>query len=200
VPHPLDADCLLAAVADGQGGQAGAAEAAQLACRVIRDLASESPPRQCFQVSPWLNLLRAVDRQVAEDPQAGFCTLAAVAITSTSLRGASSGDSAVVLFAGSRPMQILTAGQKKNPPVGSGAAEFVPFAASLALPWTVLLLTDGAWKYAGWDFLQRLDPYQPAEQLIRLVRAKVTLQGSKEPDTYRGLQDDLTLVVLQGAP
>jgi len=144
--------------------------------------------------------MAAADRAVAAAPEAGFCTLAAVAVTETKLAGASSGDSAVAVFPAGQAMRILTSDQKKNPPVGSGSAEFVPFAATLSPPWTVLLLTDGVWKYAGWDFLQRLDPRLPEEELIRLLWSKVTLAGARDPDTYRGLQDDFTLVVLQGTP
>ncbi len=198
--HPLDSTWHLAAVADGMGGQPGAFEAAQLACRTFLRRASTLAPRELAQPGSWVTVLRAADSAITADSQAGFSTLAAVGVTATTLLGDSCGDSAVVLFSGGRPMQILTDAQRKNPPVGSGEAEFVPFGAALTPPWTVLLLTDGVWKYVGWDFLAGLDPHQPGEQLIRLTRARATLRGAREPDTYRGLQDDFTLVVLQGTP
>ncbi len=198
--HSSDPDCWFAAVADGQGGRAGAAEAARIACATVADQLQRQQADRLLQPHLWLGLLAAADQAVAAAPETGFCTLAALVLTESKLAGASSGDSAVVLFPAGQPMRILTSGQRKNPPVGSGSAEFVPFAAPLSPPWTVLLLTDGVWKYGGWEFLQRLDPRLLGEELIQLLRRKATLPGAKEPDTYRGLQDDFTLVVLQGVP
>ena len=64
--------------------------------------------------------------------------------------GASSGDSAALLVAG-RHATELTAGQRKDPPVGSGVATAVPFAVTARGPWRLLVMSDGVWKYVGWD-------------------------------------------------
>ena len=51
-------------------------------------------------------------------------------------------------------IQELTSSQRKNPPVGSGGAIFVPFACRLIRPWQVLAMSDGVWKYAGWEAIR----------------------------------------------
>ena len=51
---------------------------------------------------------------------------------------------------------VVTGCQTKDPPVGSGEAFFVPFAAELTPPWLVLAMTDGVWKYAGWHRLEEV--------------------------------------------
>ena len=66
---------------------------------------------------------------------------------------------------------ILTRHQFKDPPVGSGEASFVPFTARLASPWTVLALTDGVWKYAGWDHVLQVAAQCPKVAEVRCARA-----------------------------
>ena len=60
-------------------------------------------------------------------------------------------DSIPVLLVNDGGAAVLTADQRKNPPVGSGAAVFTEFTAELGHGWRVLGLTDGVWKYVGWD-------------------------------------------------
>src|SRR4051794_28772187 len=96
--HPSDPGCLLCAVADGQGGQAGAAAAARRACRAALDLAAEYPPTALARPEAWAGMLRGVDEAVARDPDAGYTTLVALAITPALVCGASSGDSAAVVL------------------------------------------------------------------------------------------------------
>ena len=64
--------------------------------------------------------------------------------------GASSGDSAALLVSSGKAKE-LTAGQQKNPPVGCGAAVGVPFAAGIDPNLGVLVMSDGVWKYVGWE-------------------------------------------------
>ena len=98
----------------------------------------------------WLKVLRAADDAVQRDPTAGFTTLVGLCVAGRRVVGVSSGDSAALLVCGERSLE-LTAGQRKNPPVGSGTAEPVPFAANLSAPWRILAMSDGVWKYVGWE-------------------------------------------------
>lgn len=182
----------LCALADGQGGQAGGAEAAEIACRNCVGSAASFSLDQLLSPLTWPTILRQSDEMVANNPQAGFTTLIGFCLTETAVCGASSGDSAVLLMnAGKRPL-VLTGQQYKNPPVGCGAAVFMPFASPLIAPWTVLAMTDGVWKYAGWDTLFAVTESDRAEAILHRVHAKAVLPASAK------LQDDFSLVVFQG--
>ena len=54
--HPLDADCWLCFLADGQGGRAGGAPAAQRACEAALEFALEFPPRKLIDARLWPNI------------------------------------------------------------------------------------------------------------------------------------------------
>jgi hypothetical protein len=155
-------------------------------------LAQSYPPEKLQNPSVWSSLVRTVDEVVAHDPAAGFTTLVAFYITPNTVCGASCGDSAVVLTANGSRCQILTERQHKNPPVGSGTAVFVPFGASLAAAWTLLAMSDGVWKYAGWESVFESAALEDGRSIISGVRDRAAL-----PRTSR-LQDDFTMVVLRG--
>lgn len=183
-------ECYLFVVADGQGGQSGGAEAARLACETCVQTALAYSPSQLFLPSTWGTILQAADEAVCDSPLAGYTTLAAFCATETHLCGASSGDSAVILLNADQRALILTDRQQKNPPVGSRAATFVPFAANLLPPWTVLAMSDGVWKYAGWENVRRIAGQKRGEELIDALRDSARMQGRGD------LQDDFTVVVL----
>jgi hypothetical protein len=191
-PHPHDPAVYLCALADGQGGRAGGLAAARLSCRACVATASQQTPGRLMLPHVWMEILRAADAAVAADPAAGFTTLVAFCVTEARLCGASCGDSAAVVLAELGQVgNIVTARQHKNPPVGSGEASAVPFAATLRPPWTLLAMSDGVWKYAGWENILALDPRQPGHVLCRTLLERACLPGSL------ALQDDFTLVVIQ---
>jgi PPM family protein phosphatase len=144
--HPADPDCWLCVLADGQGGQAGGADAARIACRFAAEAACQLAPQHLSKPSMWIILLKEADAAVRAEPDAGFTTLIGFSIAGDALHGASSGDSAVLVVSGDGIPRQATADQFKNPPVGSGSARFVPFSASLAGRWSVLAMSDGVWK------------------------------------------------------
>jgi hypothetical protein len=185
-------ECYLCAVADGQGGQSGGAEAARVACETCVQTALAYSPRQLLLPSTWGTILQAADAAVCDSPFAGYTTLAAFCASEAHLCGASSGDSAVILLNANQPVLILSERQEKNPPVGSRAATFVPFAANLLPPWTVLAMSDGVWKYAGWENVLRSAREKRGEELIDALRDSARMQGRGD------LQDDFTVIVLQG--
>jgi hypothetical protein len=191
-PHPGDPQSYLCAVADGQGGQAGGGPAARRACETFLDVASRATLPELMTLRAWDDILAFVDRAVADDPHAGLSTLVTFCVARGHLAGASCGDSALVLAEPGREPLNLTARQSKNPPVGSGAAVFVPFAIKLRPPWTVLAMTDGVWKYVGWDAVGQAAAAPEPEGVVRSLRERAGLPGSGK------LQDDFTLVILRG--
>ncbi len=190
-PHPSDPDCLLCALADGQGGRAGGARAARLASSTCIEAASAHQPAiLAMRPDVWEAILRKTDSAVMNDAEAGFTTLIAFSIHKDALCGASNGDSGLYAASAGRPNVILTARQHKDPPIGCGVARPVGFAARLVRPWTVLVLSDGVWKYCGWDRVSEAASRLSGRDLIDSLREQAGLPGSGR------LQDDFTLVAL----
>jgi len=187
--HPLDPDCLLGVVADGQGGQPHGGPAARLACRMWRDIAAAETPHQLFHGGMIEHTLHLVDRELCDEPDTGLTTLVAWAIGKDRLIGVSAGDSALMLVQRGE-MRILTERQFKNPPVGSGAVEGVEFGDSLKPPWTLVGMSDGAWKYAGWDKLRAIATEKSGQDVIDAALAACRLRSG-------ALLDDFTMVVWQ---
>lgn len=185
--HPADAECWLCCLADGQGGRQGGGRAAQLACRVAMDAALQKPPDS----DAWTEALGKADEKVAADAEAGYTTLIGFTIANEVLLGASCGDSAVLAISKDRKPAIVTARQFKNPPVGSGEALFVPFEVELVRPWLVLAMSDGVWKYAGWERLMARTASHHGERLVEEIAALARPPGSGE------FPDDFTLVVFE---
>ncbi len=189
-PHPADPGCRVVCVADGQGGRAGGARAARLACDTAAARALSTRPVELTSTDAWTTILGAADDAVAADPEAGFTTLIGLAVTERGLVGASVGDSAAVLWASGR-VSDLTARQFKNPPVGSGGADAIPFAAGVAEPWRLLAMTDGVWKYAGWETVRAAVTQLAGADLLAALQAAARLPGS---GTF---PDDFTVVLLE---
>ena len=178
-------------LADGQGGQAGGARTAQLACRVCLEAASAHQAGiLAARPDAWEAILYQADVAVSNDPEAGFTTLIAFALRKDVICGASNGDSGVYAVSAGGSGGILTERQGKNPPIGSGGAWPVGFAAHLKKPWTVLALSDGVWKHAGWDRVAEAASSLTGQTIIDMLRNQAGLRGSGR------LQDDFTLVVL----
>lgn len=192
IPMPGSSSAYLCAIADGQGGQAGAEVAATIACRSCLAKASSYRPDQLLSPFVWPTLLQHADQAVADAEGAGYTTLIAFCLTETALSGGSCGDSAVLVQNAHQQPCILTRRQKKNPPVGSRGAIFVPFSVHLLSPWTVQAMTDGVWKFAGWDSIFAITMTDDHATITHKLREKAAL-----PRTG-GLQDDFTLVVFQG--
>jgi PPM family protein phosphatase len=177
-----DPERWLVCVADGQGGRAGGAKAARLACDTVAE------------VGRFRSLLHAFDRTdaaVAADADAGLTTLAGFVLRGDAVLGVSSGDSAVLAVSGSGEIKELTDKQFKNPPVGSGEAVFVPFEAELVRPWRVLAMTDGVWKYAGWDRIDEMATTLAGEELLAALQTAARLPRTGQ------FQDDFTVVLIE---
>jgi serine/threonine protein phosphatase PrpC len=189
-PHPRAADCWLCFVADGQGGRSGGGPAAQLACRVALHAASACRPEALVEPSAWPDLLRRADLAIATDPIAGYTTLIGLCAFGGRIAGGSSGDSAALLVHKRKAVE-LTAGQHKNPPVGSGAAVTVPFAARVEGPWSVLAMSDGVWKYVGWERVIEVASRERGQGMLEALQQLARLPGSGQ------FPDDFTVVLLE---
>jgi hypothetical protein len=192
-PFLDDREGYTCAVADGQGGRSGGARAAELACRTCQEIAATYQIGKLQSPEVWTDVIRKADNAVSIDPDAGYTTLIVFGVTHEWMSGASCGDSAVVLHDPQRHGEILTARQFKNPPVGSGAAVAVPFFVQLMSPWTLLAMSDGVWKYSGWESILNLDPVARVEEIVATSLARARLRNGK-------LQDDFTLVAFQLTP
>jgi serine/threonine protein phosphatase PrpC len=189
-PHPADPACWLCALADGQGGQAGGARAAQLACRSVIEAAVALPVRVLTDIATWATLLRQADMAVLADADAGYTTLVGFTLSGRQIAGSSNGDCAVWLAGEGEQVDDLTALQAKNPPVGSGSAAIVPFTARLQGMWQVLAMSDGVWKYVGGEQVGVLAAKLRGQDLIDKLQALARLPGSGR------FPDDFTIVVL----
>jgi hypothetical protein len=188
---PSDSNSWICVVADGQGGQSGGGEAARLACDSCAATARTLTRTELLRATTWNAILSASDQAICRHPVAGYTTLVAFFVAETAVCGGSNGDSAAALLRGERAAELLTAAQRKHPPVGSGCATFIPFAARLDLPWCVLAVTHGVWKYGNRERMLSLNPRTPGPAMIAtlLETAKASCSGR--------LQDDFTVVALQ---
>lgn len=189
-PHPADPDCWLICLADGQGGRAGGARAARLACETAAAIATEHSPSDLTKPSLWQTILTRADAMVCDESSAGFSTLIGLCVRNDRLVGASSGDSAAVVI-GQGTTHEVTAHQHKNPPVGSGVATFVPFMAKLVRPWRLLVMSDGVWKYAGWAKINETASQIGGPELLVELQDAARLRGTG------AFPDDFTVVLLE---
>jgi len=190
-PHPGNADVLLCCLADGQGGQSGGASAARVAVEESLRAASSFPADELREEALWHAIVGAADEAVCEDAAAGYCSLVSLCISAEGIWGASCGDSGALLLSGGRDI-LLTDAQRKNPPVGSSAARPTAFSARLAPGWRLLVVSDGVWKYVGWESIAQIAARGHGPDLIAaLRRAALESNGGR-------LQDDFSVALLYG--
>jgi serine/threonine protein phosphatase PrpC len=189
MPHPKKPSLLLMAIADGQGGQPGGKAAAQMACNMIVAEASKCKPWRLLWTKKWTALMKRTDRAIRDNADAGFTTLIAFAVMGKRMCGTACGDSGLMAIV-PHDIKILSKGQMKNPPIGSGQACGFDFCYALPPPYIILAMTDGVWKFASWDIVREkaLEIRDPQE-MIASIRNAAKTSGS--------LQDDFTLVVLK---
>lgn len=188
--HPRHPEIMLCALADGQGGQKGGAAAAERACDACIEAAARRSSVELGSSDSWAEILKRADQAVARDPVAGFTTLVAFCVTAERVIGGSCGDSAAVLVRGPGDGEILTADQPKNPPIGSGKASFGCFQADLTRSWALVAVSDGVWKYTGWEPLLQITNAKPGEQTVTEM-----LNGAQMALNYPP-QDDFTILIV----
>lgn len=153
------------------------------------DCGNDRPERLKLQQT-WGKLLQLVDETVSADPIAGFTTFVGLCVSRDRIVGVLSGDSAALLVTDNRAVE-LTAGQRKNPPVGSGTATATTFDVTPIVPSRLLLMTDGVWKYVGWERAIDTARKQSGPEVISTLQHAARLPGSGR------FQDDFTLVLVE---
>lgn len=181
--HPMAGDIYIGALADGQGGRSNGALASRAACEAVWSLASALSAAQLFKADTWRRIVQQADDAVALT--GGFTTLVAFAISQDTAVGASVGDSKAYFKRPTDPaMTEWTIGQRKNPPVGSGSVDAVPFMVGGLEAGRLLVVSDGVWKFCGHEAL--LSSFaQSLEALPEHLRgALLQRAGSLLPDDF----------------
>jgi len=184
--HDQDDALWLCCLADGQGGRSGGARAAQIATQTALAAALAQPPRSLLKPKICAGIVRAADDVVYADPQAGFTTLVMLVVRDQFVCGASCGDSAAVLLQSEESI-VLTENQLQHPLVGSRAARAMSFYLDLDPPWHICAVSDGVWKYAGWDRMIALMRRRGGRDLVDALRAAAIKPGNS------GLPDDFSI-------
>lgn len=188
--HPHAAEVLVCALADGQGGQSGGRSAAHVGVADSVGAAGAVPAGELFDAASWYAIVGSADAAVDEADDAGFTTLVALCVDGKRVQGASCGDSAAVLLQGGQAAW-LTEDQRKNPPIGSGEAIPVAFHADLNGLWKLLLISDGVWRYVGYESIAKIAAERDGDALIATLRqAALDGNGGK-------LGDDFSVILVQ---
>ncbi|GAB5541304.1 MAG: SpoIIE family protein phosphatase [Sandaracinaceae bacterium] len=175
----------LLVVADGAGGQTGAARAASLVVDAVRDLAAtRSEP---LGVRGLIALLERLDRAVLSERDAGQTTAVVAEVVEDRFWGASVGDSGAWLVH-ERHHLDLTRAQHRKWRVGSGFARPIGFG-PLPLVGTLMLASDGVLECAPPDRLLRA--FSPRDSLGAV--AGNLARAVRLPDG--GLRDDVAVAL-----
>lgn len=177
---------LIVVVADGAGGLGGGATAAELVVSMVSSSPADSQPTHDARY--WVSKLLDIDAALA---RAGGGQAAAVAasVCRGEVVGAAVGDAVAWLISPSEILD-LTVQAARKPLLGDGAAIPRPFGPVRLASSTLLLATDGLWKYAarqviGQRVLRAATP-GPCTELIDAVRLR-----------SGGLQDDVGVVLVR---
>lgn len=189
--HPGGGDRFICILADGQGGQSNGALAARVACESAWSRAIEASFDTLLAPRAWEAELFAVDQAVCRT--GGFTTLIALAVDPDSVAGASSGDSKVFFLGHESGSEIeeWTSRQRKNPPVGSGEAVFASFAANTTGGGRMLIVSDGVWKYCGYEAIRS------ALQVADLADAPALLKSATPRRSGASLPDDFSVIAVE---
>ena len=182
-------ETLILVLADGAGGMRGGAMASGALVAAVRAAVAD-PVFAVEDVQYWADLFRVVDAALAKN-MVGETTGVVVVLGSRKLIGVSTGDSEAWVLRATE-VDDLTRGQQTKQRLGSGRVEPAVFERA-ALSGTLVVATDGLFKYAAPDVIARIVRASAiriaAEELIGLVRLR---SGT--------LADDVALVLVAAAP
>jgi len=162
------------ALADGAGGVGGGAAAAQA---VIDAVTTWDDPHAT---------IARVDELLVQRGQGQTTAVVVDVEAGGAVRGASAGDSIAWIVDRTGAILELTSAQRRKPLVGDGA-ELVTFDGHLGAGATLLVASDGLWKYAKAADLARL---VAGEELAAAAKALVALVSTP-------LQDDVAIVLVR---
>jgi serine/threonine protein phosphatase PrpC len=183
----LIGDKAIIAVADGVGGRENGAEAAQFAVDTIARQAEAMPIGKAHY---WRDTIHALDASLLAENEVGQTTLVALCIAPNSITGVRVGDSEA-WWIEQNAHHNLTEGENKKPYLGSGAAHPFAFEYRFSASGTLLVATDGLFKYASADAIIAL--VTPQNDLETTADALVQLAQGKSGTLY----DDLALVLVR---
>lgn len=154
-------------VADGSGGLSGAAQAAELFVRSACDVAANLTAAQ-----DCLRLLCELDQRIAQASNCGETTGVIAVVSSGEVFGANVGDSAAWQFTQDGREELS---RVRKPYLGTGVAAPQQFT-SKASSGTLVVATDGLWKYTSLDLIEEKartgNPENLAWELAELVRLR----------------------------
>jgi len=168
---------LVVALADGAGGSGRGARAADL---TVARLAAAAQLRELDATAA----LKDLDRQLAV--VGGEAAAVVLAVTGTTIRGASVGDCAAWIVAPDGGVEMLTARQHRKPLLGAGASTIsftAPFTAG-----TLVVGSDGLFNYATTGRIVAACALPSLEETADALMRAVELPAG-------GLQDDVAIVV-----
>lgn len=137
---------LVLIVADGVGGRENGGNAASLAVKLTREVVSRATTRELSDTHFWQQTFHYADESVSDETMCGETTLVAFCLTPTRVVGACVGDSEAWWISPSGTFQVLTEGGRK-PYLGRGMASPITFTFSTPQAGTLLVATDGLFKY-----------------------------------------------------
>lgn len=182
--RPYNAGLLVGVLADGQGGQFGGGVAARLAVQNCFNRALACSPAELLERAKWREILQHADASVEAESEAGFTTLIGLCATPIQICGASCGDSAALVI-DSEDCLELTAMQRKNPPVGSGGATPITFDMERPAGAPLLLMSDGVWKFVGFDRIAATArECAGADLILQLREWQLAGNAGKLPDDF----------------
>lgn len=192
----LSDDTMLAIVADGVGGSPGGGEAATFAVDFVRCAAQAATPEQranaSFQ-SFWAQTLREADEAISDDDSCGETTLVVVCATPTCIFGAGVGDSEAWWIVGDVVMPLCGDTPQKTY-LGSGTAWAQWFTASTPAARTLLVASDGLFKYTDADTIVAIVSGN------ELLTDKVAALRDAVRSSSGTLYDDFAAVLMSYAP
>lgn len=177
-------------VADGVGGRAGGARAAE---QVLSSIARRLPGLKALhKASTWQQLMEAIDADLKADGGGGETTAVVVAVTPSGLAGAAVGDSEAWMVPAPAEGPLILAGRgRRKPYLGYGMATPESFVAG-KLDGTLLVATDGLFKFAD---VERILAAVKASDLKAAASAVAELPKSSE-GVYH---DDVAAVLCRSA-
>jgi serine/threonine protein phosphatase PrpC len=167
----------LIVVADGAGGVAGGARAAESICAALVDDASDWPT--------WLSQQDAFLSERAT----GLAAAVALSISDDGvIRGASVGDCEAWVFMHGEAKN-LTTGQVRKPLIGDGKAVPISFTSRVSRG-TLIVATDGLWKYLKHARVAEIATMRPLDAAAAALVDGVRLRSG-------ALQDDVAIVLCE---
>jgi PPM family protein phosphatase len=166
-------------VADGAGGVAGGAAAANTLCRSLDTYTGG--------MDEWVGWLTRCDRMMATSASSGLAAAAVIALSDDGMiSGASVGDCEAWVFGQGAPID-LTGRQHRKPMLGSGDAMPIGFTAQLSKG-TLLVASDGLWKYMSYALIAEKATMRPIESVTATLIDGVRLRSG-------ALQDDVAVMI-----